>query len=368
MVSQQPFYSPVTLHYPRAMSFIYKPTCNQPLRLAHCLLPVANYPLIQGHLFCDDDRIAQTPFMKKLNLVLTVIGSASLNVLLLSLFAFNNKTTNRSINASAAVEWRSPPLPNQLSFAGEAVPLDRWDVKERLDREVIITAYTPANTVYLLKLCNRYFPVISERLKAAGVPDDFKYLCIAESNLQAGALSKAGAVGFWQFMGYTAPGFGLEANAVVDERMDLAKSTDAACKYFKQAYAKFGSWTAAAASYNCGQGGYNGQAMFQQSTNYYDLYLPEETNRYLSRILSFKYVLENAEKFGYKVEADELYAEVPYRTVTVTSSVANLAQFALSNGTTYKVLRLLNPWIRGKSLTVRGGKAYVLKLPAAPSQ
>lgn len=260
--------------------------------------------------------------------------------------------------------WVAPPSPDELSFAGEEVPLTRWDVKEKLDRELLLNYYSQGNILYLLKLANRNFPIISARLKAHGVPDDFKYLCIAESNMQSWAVSKAGAVGPWQFMDGTAPGYGLEVNAEVDQRRDLEKATDAACRYLKSAYEKFGNWTAAAASYNCGQGGYAQQAAFQQTKNYYDLQLPEETNKYIFRILTFKYLLEHAGELGYVVKANELYEEVPVKNVTVSSSIPNLAQFAINNGTTYKMLRQLNPWIKGKSLTVRGGKTYVLKLPA----
>ncbi|RYF85384.1 MAG: lytic transglycosylase domain-containing protein [Chitinophagaceae bacterium] len=306
--------------------------------------------------------------MKKLDTIFTIICSAGLCLLLISQFAFkSNANANPFRTESADAEWRPPALPEQLSFAGEAVPLERWDVKERLDREVLFNAYNRANILFLLKLSNRYFPIISERLKAAGVPDDFKYLCIAESNLLPGAVSGVGATGFWQFMGGTAPGYGLEANSQVDERMDVAKSTDAACQYLKTAYAKFGTWTAAAASYNCGMGGYNGQATFQQTKYYYDLHLPEETNRYLFRILAFKHILENADALGFKVDDKDLYSEIPVRTVTVTSSIPNLAQFAIDNGTTYKILRLLNPWIRGKSLPVKSGKSYTVKLPVKSS-
>lgn len=302
--------------------------------------------------------------MKKLYTVFSIVCAAGISVLLVSQVACNSKATPGPFAPAPVHEWKPPVIPQQLSFAGEAVPLDRWDVKERLDRELLINSYSPATILLLVKMANRHFPVISERLKAAGVPDDFKYLCSAESNLVANAVSRSGAVGFWQFMDGTAPGFGLEANAVVDERMDLAKSTDAACSYLKQAYAKFGNWTAAAASYNCGQGGYNGQASFQQTTNYYDLHLPEETNRYIFRILVFKHILENPESLGFKVAANELYNEIPFREFVVTSPIPNLAQFAMENGTTYKVLRLMNPWIRGKSLPVRKGKTYVIKLPA----
>lgn len=295
--------------------------------------------------------------MKKLSPLLGFLLGAVVTLVLVSQFSFTDRKENRSM-------WVAPPSPDELSFAGEEVPLTRWDVKEKLDRELLLNYYSQGNILYLLKLANRNFPIISARLKAHGVPDDFKYLCIAESNMQSWAVSKAGAVGPWQFMDGTAPGYGLEVNAEVDQRRDLEKATDAACRYLKSAYEKFGNWTAAAASYNCGQGGYAQQAAFQQTKNYYDLQLPEETNKYIFRILTFKYLLEHAGELGYVVKANELYEEVPVKNVTVSSSIPNLAQFAINNGTTYKMLRQLNPWIKGKSLTVRGGKTYVLKLPA----
>ncbi|MDQ3279532.1 MAG: lytic transglycosylase domain-containing protein [Bacteroidota bacterium] len=307
--------------------------------------------------------------MKRLSALFNFAGGMAVGVLLLSQFAFksNANKNNRTGQGAVTTEWRAPAIPQELSFAGESVPLDRWDVRERLDRELLINSYSAANILYLLKLSNRYFPVISERLKANGVPDDFKYLCIAESNLQSGARSGVGAVGFWQFMDYTAPGYGLEANASVDERMDLAQSTDAAAKYLKLAYDKFGNWTAAAASFNCGQGGYNSQVTFQGTKNYYDLHLPEETNRYIFRILAFKHILENAESLGFKLTDAEKYTEIPFRTMTITSTISNLADFAIQNGTTYKILRLMNPWLRGRSLPVGRNKSYVLKLPAPTS-
>jgi membrane-bound lytic murein transglycosylase D len=259
---------------------------------------------------------------------------------------------------------KAPPLPESLSFAGETVPLDRWDVREKLDREVLINHNNTGNILFLIKSANRYFPVITERLKANGVPDDFKYLCIAESNLVPNAISSVGAASFWQFMSGTAPGYGLEVNKEVDRRYDLIRATDAACSYLKSAYQKFGSWTAAAASYNCGQGGYNGQATFQGTNNYYDLLLPEETNRYIFRILAFKHLLENASALGFEVAPEEKYQTVPTRDVTVSATIPNLASFAREQGTTYKMVRLLNPWLRGRSLAVSAGKSYTIKLPA----
>lgn len=297
--------------------------------------------------------------------ILNFGAGALLTLLLVVQFGFReDPKEHNNKKPDAEAKWTPPSLPDQMSFAGEAVPLDRWDVQERFDRELLFNFYSPANVLFLKKLSSRYFPLISERLKANGIPDDFKYLCVAESNLLSGATSRSGAKGFWQFMDGTAPGYGLTSNAQVDERSDIIKSTDAASKYLKKAYEKFGSWTAAAASYNCGMGGYNGQATFQQTTNYYDLLLPEETNRYIFRILTFKHLLENAEALGFKVEESDLYKAIPYREVAVNSSIANLAQFAIDNGTTFKILRGMNPWLKGRSLTVSGGRTYSLRLPA----
>ena len=282
-------------------------------------------------------------------------------LLLLSEFSFKENSV-KAINKSN--QWNAPSLPEAISFADEKVPVDRWDVKEKFDKEFLQIYYSPGAILYLLKLANRNFPIISERLKANGVPDDFKYLCIAESNMQSWAVSSSGAVGYWQFLQGTGSGYGLEISSQVDQRQDLEKATDAACKYFKSAYAKFGNWTAAAASYNCGVGGYNAQATFQRTNNYYDLQLPEETNKYIFRILTFKYLLENAEQLGFNVSDDEKYQTIPTKLVTVTSSVPDLAQFAIDHGTTYKMLRVFNPWLKGKSLTVSNGRSYVIKLPA----
>ncbi len=279
-------------------------------------------------------------------------------------FKINDTKQLRQVSDSSSLpyKWSPPKLPDQMTFAGEAVPMNRWEVREEFDRQLLYNYYWQNNIMYIMKLANRYFPLIEERLKANGVPEDFKYLCVAESNLQ-NAISKAGAVGFWQFMSYTGSGYNLEINKEVDHRYDVLRSTDAACSYLKQAYAKFGSWTAAAASYNCGQGGYNAHSTFQKTKNYYDLLLPEETNRYIFRIITFKYLLENATQMGYLLEPSDLYQPVLTKTVTVSSSVANLADFAIKNGTTYKRLKLLNPWLRSKSLPVSAGKSYVIKLP-----
>jgi hypothetical protein len=293
--------------------------------------------------------------------LLNVFAGLLLGFFIVGLFAFKNRGLKDN---EPQLKYYAPPLPNQISFAEEKVPLERWDVKERFDRELLFNYYNKANVLYLLKLANRYFPIISEQLKVNGVPDDFKYLCVAESNLLSGARSSVGATGFWQFMSGTAPAYGIEVNNQVDFRHDVEKSTDAACKYLKQAHQKFGTWTGAAASYNCGQGGYASQVTYQGTTHYYDLLLPEETNRYIFRILTFKHLMENAEELGFQLKPGDKYEEIPYKTITISSSITNLAEFAKENGTTYKMLRLHNPWLRGKSLTVSGGRTYQIKLPS----
>lgn len=281
------------------------------------------------------------------------------------LFSFGKDKKPVNISQKPPVaRYSSPALPDSMDFCGEKVPLNRRDIREQFDREVLYNYYQPGNILYIIKLSHRYFPMIEAKLKARGIPEDMKFLCVAESNLQ-NLISKVGATGFWQFMRETAPAYGLEVNANVDERYNVEKSTEAACKYLEAAYKKFGSWTAAAASYNCGQGGFNGHSDFQQTRHYYDLMLPEETNRYIFRILTFKYFMTQADELGFSVPEKDGYEELPTRKVIVTQTVSNLTNFAKANGVTYKTLRQYNPWIRGKSLPVRAGKQYEILLPAS---
>ncbi len=260
-------------------------------------------------------------------------------------------------------KWYTPDLPKSLDFCGEKVPLNRWEVRERLDRDLIVNYYAHGGTLYMLKNANRYFPMIEERLKANGVPDDFKYVCAAESSLQPAATSTVGAASMWQFMKDTGPRYGLEINEDVDERYNVAKATDAACAYFKDSYKKFGSWTAAAASYNCGQGGYNNQVTFQGGATFYDMVFPEETNRYIFRILSLKVIMSQPKAWGFMLDASDGYKPIKTRTVTVTETVANLSDFAKQNGSSYKMLKLLNPWLRSRTLPVKAGKRYEIEFP-----
>ncbi len=257
-----------------------------------------------------------------------------------------------------------PVLPDTISFAGETVPLHKRQIREQLDREFLYIHSQTGTLSYIIKLANRWFPVIEAILTEQGIPADFKYLCIAESNLQ-NLISKSFAVGFWQFMPRTAPGYNLEISNTVDERYHVSKSTVAACKYLHQAYKKFGSWTAAAASYNCGQGAYHAATVFQQTSNYYDLDIRDETNKYIFRIVSFKQLLEHQANYGFTIPDTALYPPIVTRVVQVKTRIPNLASFAIKNSITFKELKMLNPWLRKHSLEVKPGKTYHILLPVS---
>ncbi len=231
------------------------------------------------------------------------IGVAVVTGIALKKIDANTTAVEVSPEGRPQYKWYAPSLPVSLDFCGEAVPLDRQDIREKLDRELLSNAYLHGSQLYVLKLAGRYFPIIEERLRANDVPEDFKYVCIAESSLQQNALSAVGAASFWQFMKDTGPKYGLEINDEVDDRFNVVKATDGACKYFKEAKEKFGNWTAAAASYNCGQAGFANQSEFQESTNYYDMIFPDETNRYVFRILALKYLLSHAQNFGFMISS-----------------------------------------------------------------
>jgi membrane-bound lytic murein transglycosylase D len=259
-------------------------------------------------------------------------------------------------------KWQAFPMPKKIDFAGENTPLERQEVMEYFDRELQNNYYRHGSFIYTLKLSGRVFPTIERILKEEGIPEDFKYLCVAESNLQ-NLVSQAGAEGYWQFLKATALQYGLEVTDEVDERYHLEKSTRAAAKYLKAAYDKAGTWTAAAAGYNCGTAGYNNRATFQESSNYYDLLLPEETNRYIFRILAFKHLMSNAQEIGFVLHKDEYYKPFKVKKVTVTESVPNLVTFAKQHGSSYKLVKMQNQWLRDKKLTVKPGKSYVIDVP-----
>lgn len=255
--------------------------------------------------------------------------------------------------------------PESLTFAGEEVPLQLIDVSEKFDREFLVNTYWQSQTLLLIKRSNRWFPLIEQVLKEEGVPDDFKYLALIESGL-TNVVSPAGATGFWQLMKDAAEERGLEINSQVDERYHMEKATRAACNYLKEAKAKFGNWTLAAASYNMGMAGLNKQLDRQKATNYYDLVLNEETSRYVFRIVAAKLILENPSAFGFQFTEEDLYKPLKFDTLVIDSSVNNLADFAFQHGTNYKALKFLNPWLRDNQLENPKGKKYIIQIPTEP--
>jgi len=252
-------------------------------------------------------------------------------------------------------------MPDQVTFAGEALPLDLFDVKEALDRELLSNTYFHSQTIRLIKLANRYFPQIEPVLRQNLVPDDFKYLAVAESGLTQ-AVSPAKAAGFWQLLKGTAIEYGLEVNQEVDERYHIVKSTGVACKYLIESYKKYGNWTMTAASYNAGRRGVDRQIQRQKKENYYDLLLNEETARYLYRVVAFKLIFEDPAAYGFNLSKKDLYPELPVYTIEIDSSVVDFADFAQFHGTNYKILKYLNPWLRDNKLTNAGHNKYEILL------
>ncbi|MFO7825655.1 MAG: lytic transglycosylase domain-containing protein [Cyclobacterium sp.] len=247
-------------------------------------------------------------------------------------------------------------------FAGEKVPMEDPEVYERYEREVYVNAYWESNTLLMMKRAGKFFPFIEQTLKENGIPEDFKYVALIESGLM-NVTSPAGAKGFWQFMKGTAGDFGLEVSRDVDERYHFEKSTLAACKYLRSSYGKFGNWTSVAASYNMGIAGITRRKNQQLSPNYYDLYLNEETSRYLFRALALKEIFEHPGKFGFELQQNDLYALPPLKEIEVSESISDLAEWARSEGSNYKEVKTYNPWLINRQLSVRRGRTYVIKLP-----
>lgn len=256
-------------------------------------------------------------------------------------------------------------LPQQLSFAGESVPLDRSDLREQIDKELQINIYFHSNTIFLIKRANEWLPQFEPILKRNGIPDDFKYLPLIESGL-LNAVSPANAVGFWQIVKSAGKENGLEISREVDQRYDPIKSAEAACKYFKQAYGKFHNWTLVAASYNRGMSGLDRAIQKQKVDTYYDLFLNEETARYVFRVLAIKEIIENPQRYGFKINPKHLYQRDSLKYIEVSNTVPDLVDFALAQGTNYKLLKRYNPWLRDDRLTVRKNEMYKIAIPAQP--
>jgi hypothetical protein len=253
-------------------------------------------------------------------------------------------------------------IPDSLHFAGEPVPMDVQDVRERIDKELHINTYWHNNTIFLMKRASRWLPQIQEILRRHNIPDDFKYLPLIESGLM-NDISPKDAVGFWQILKSAGKENGLEITNEVDERYDPLKATEAACRYLKKSYEKFGNWTVVAASYNRGMGGMERALENQQVTSYYDLFLNDETSRYVFRIIACKEIIEHPAKYGFKINPKHLYQPESVRYVEVHETI-NLIDFAKKNGTNYKLLKRHNPWLRDEKLTVKKGKVYQIAIPA----
>jgi hypothetical protein len=252
-----------------------------------------------------------------------------------------------------------PPIPAQATFCGEKIPLEYFDVMESLGRELNSLSYWHSSMIYTIQLAGRYMAIIENLLKRYGIPDDMKYLCVAESNLQ-NVVSPARAAGFWQFLPGTAKEFGLQITPEIDERYHLEKATKAACEYLKMAYNKFGNWTLAAASYNVGMAHIANQVALQKQNSYYDMQLNQETIRYVYRAVAYKLIMTEPEKFGFCISSKSIYEPLVYKEIDVTGPVDWIA-FSEKHSTNYKILKIFNPWIISTKLST--SKTYKVKIP-----
>lgn len=254
-------------------------------------------------------------------------------------------------------------LNRPFTFAGEPVPMDNFDVRERLDRELIVNTYRHSNTILNIKRAYKYFPTIEKILAENAIPEDFKYLAVAESDLE-NATSSAGAKGIWQFMESTGEYYGLEINSEVDERYHIEKATKAACEYLKGYKKRFGSWTTAAAAYNIGGTRFAREIERQRADNYYDLNLNEETSRYVFRLIALKEIISNPRDFGFYLNDEDKYPPLnDFDIVEVSTSIENLGDFATEHGISYRMLKIYNPWLISYKLTNSKGKTYQIKIP-----
>lgn len=301
--------------------------------------------------------------MKKLSIIAIVLSTLTLSV---QIFIFaTGKTNDDEIYTQALKnDYRiySPVLPDTIKFAGELVPMDVYYVREALDREILSNMYWHTNTILNMKRAYRHFPVIEPILKKHGVPSDLKYLAVIESGL-LNVTSPAKAQGYWQFIKATGKKYGLEITDEVDMRNSLEASTEAACKFLKALYAQFGSWTLAAAAYNCGENGLQRQINLQSVNNYYDLRLNSETARYVYRIVAVKLIMQDPQSYGFNLRYKDMYPQILYRTVELKGQNVDLYDFAKDNGTTYKMLREMNPWLITNKLVNKENKTYIVKLP-----
>jgi hypothetical protein len=289
-------------------------------------------------------------------------------ILILTASIFLQKETLTTITRTQVLEFPqgykiiTPYIPDNLKFAGERVPMDNFEVRERIEREFIVNTYFHSLTILAIKRANRWFPVIEPILKQNNIPNDFKYLCVNESNLE-NVISPANATGFWQFIKETGEKYNLEINRTIDERYHVEKSTQAACDYLNDAYEMYGTWTMASASYNMGTNGTTNQIERQQTENFYNLVLNPETSRYVARIVAFKYIMNNQSLYGFDIKPNELYEPLKFYEVILDSTVTDFANYAVALGINYKTLKLYNPWLRDNYLNNKKGKIYKIKVP-----
>jgi len=305
-------------------------------------------------------------FLSKIGLAATAVFISGLFIAAIQ----SPKVADQTIETSVSEQQQTPQIlrvealdiPRVMTFAGESVPLQDTDVRERLDREIHVNTYWHSNMLLMIKKANRFFAEIEPLLKKYNLPDDFKYLAVAESGLD-NVTSSAGASGFWQFMRATGKQYGLEINSYVDERYNLELATKVASEYLRNSKELFGSWTNAAAAYNAGNAGISKQMKRQDATDYYNLLLNPETGRYVFRILAFKEILSNPEKYGFFVNQDDLYQTIPTNTIVVDTPIEDFAKFAKQQGINYKILKIHNPWLRDTFLKNASGKKYYIKIP-----
>lgn len=270
-------------------------------------------------------------------------------------------TNDPEKNTSEYYEIKALKLPKEMNFAGEEAPLQKNDILERIDRELLVNTYWQSNGLLMFKRAHKYFPIIEPILKQNGIPNDFKYLAVIESGLQ-NAISPSGAKGFWQIMKATGREYGLEVNENVDERYHLEKSTKVACKYLKESKQRFGSWTLAAAAYNAGNKRISDRLEQQKVDDYYDLLLNSETARYLPRILAVKEILSHPKKYGFSFEKDDLYRLEPSYEIKLDTAITDIAGFSKTFNMNYKEMKMLNPWLRERHLNNKSRREYTLKI------
>ena len=294
--------------------------------------------------------------MVKFKIILTIFS--------LSLFfnACNQKIEKKIQIKETKRQNTLPPIPEEMYFAGEKIILKDWDIRERLDREILVNTYFQSATSLIIKRSNRWFPILDRLLKKQNIHTDFKYLAVIESALVEQATSNVGAQGFWQFMPFTAKEFNLTMNEEVDERLDVFKSTIAACDYLKKANHTLNDWILTAASYNRGVHGILKDKTWQNAKSYFDLEQNDETARYVFRILAMKLILENPEKYGFNIPLVQRYPPLKVNPIQIKTSISNLSEWALTKGINFKILRKLNPWIKTTKLTIKN-KYYTLLLP-----